>query len=117
MDTRKVLQMADVDDVIKCPELLPWKYGPHFSCSACGAGITLWDRFCSFLLNRNCSIVNVVFCVGGKPLAETLPPIQQMISGQEERKFSCAGIFEPHLHLSCRCCGKSCFMKTKEESR
>lgn len=114
MDSRKVIQMGADSPVIEAPKLRDFQPSHSRECDSCGARISRWDRFYSWLVNRHTSWTNMGYCAGGKPLSEPLPPVQQMMSGQEERRHSCAGVFEPHLHVSCKICGRSFLMRTKQ---
>lgn len=108
-----------VDDISGIMPVLE-TYDAWGYCPGCGVGgkkpaDLLW-WFWRGIMFRN---TDVRYCAGGKEPTE--PVMLRNIMGQEvgEKEFrhSCAGIMEPHLHLSCRVCGVQRLMKPMKKMR
>lgn len=54
-------------------------------------------------------------CAGGKAPTEITSLSEALRNGSCERLNLCAGIAEPHLHVTCRNCGFERLMKTKHD--
>lgn len=86
-------------------------------CNACGRSANLMDRLRGWVTSTVACIAEVHFCNGGKEPTSPLPIPQQIVSGRTDHVNECAGVSEPHLHVTCRMCRAGWLMKTKERIR
>ena len=84
-------------------------------CASCGIRISLWDRLTAYLKGNTPTIAAVKYCSGGKAPTENKGLMAAMMLGDSESFNPCAGIAEPHLHLTCRFCGYSSLMSTRTQ--
>lgn len=96
--------------LIKAPTLNGFHNIEKTVCPACGMGpVGPFLKFIRKLFTGQLMIpCKATFCAGGKAPTEEvqLPKFAQEAMGfTPEISHRCAGIFTPHLHLTCCCCG------------
>lgn len=85
------------------PKLEPWRR--HRRCPACGESGRLRDQLLRLVWQAPDRHFAIGYCAGGKEPTETVTVQSLMGPQQIEGRYDCAGVFEPHLHLTCRNCG------------
>lgn len=98
-------------------QVTSWTASNRFACEACGIHIGGWERFRGWWKALSLSVANYSYCAGGKELSEPVVGIERALSGRSERTHDCAGVTEPHLHVTCKFCGKCILMRVKGEPR
>lgn len=104
--------------IVRAPALRPFVELPHLRCDACGNCTTWWDRVVARLTLKWPCALNVTFCPGSKEPTEITVapgPAGAVFGISAERTNSCAGIFEPHLHMRCHRCGWATMMRTQQK--
>jgi hypothetical protein len=82
-------------------------------CRQCGSELNWLDKVKCWLSSSTMAVVNQRYCPGGKEPTELVGLPEAMMRGSSERLNVCAGVTEPHLHLTCRSCGFEWLMKVK----
>jgi hypothetical protein len=111
----EVLLMS-ADDLIKGPKLLPYHW--WWKCPSCGMDGGLRRYWVKLWMGAHSPFLSYDFCAGNKPLSEVVSGsleedgVVSFAIGpdgprlpKKEVTFQCAGIAEPHLHVSCKSCG------------
>ena len=77
-------------------------FDPNRSCPACSHHGPLLRRILGEARNAH---TRLHLCRGGKEPTETCAHLTPMGAVQHELHYACAGIAEPHLHVTCMACG------------
>jgi len=106
--------MNNLETMVNAPVLTPFLPINQIRCRSCGARCNRLDKFWSLLRGISVTIVNPRYCAGGKPPTESKGMMSALMTGEAEAFNPCAGITEPHIHVSCRGCNYQWLMRTKE---
>ena len=98
-------------------------YNLSHRCPGCGVGETEWLTRLFRALWGKAPIATRGFghCAGNKPPVDTADrhPVEAMLTGSKTRevRFLCAGINDPHLHITCARCGLQYLMHTATHAK
>jgi hypothetical protein len=99
--------------LIAATQVVPYRERVDCDCPKCGIRLNRMDRFKMWLMSSAMATVNIRYCGGGKQPTEQVGVVEAMMRGKEERFNVCAGVSEPHLHLTCRSCNYEWLMQVK----
>jgi hypothetical protein len=103
--------------MIGATQLQPYRERVDCRCVQCGANVNWFDKLKAWLTSGAMSVVNQRYCAGGKEPTESVGLVEALHRGSGEKLNTCAGVTEPHLHLTCRSCSFEWLMQVKGAKR
>ena len=102
-----------VDAVLEGLQVEPFVPYNKFLCRSCGFRVSRLCGFYRWVLGMQPALsCSVHYCSGGK---EPTTTVTSPFGGEQEVAVKCAGIMEPHLHVSCGFCHRHTLTRFAKE--